>query len=80
LESKVSEDYTPSTRTRGMGAPEILTRRGGVYWGMIMTIVGLLWFLDVMDVINLGEHFQEAIIPLLLMFAGLYLLVNKVGK
>ncbi|MGH7340650.1 MAG: hypothetical protein ACREKH_09190 [Candidatus Rokuibacteriota bacterium] len=67
-------------RSREFAAPDILSKRGGVFWGGVLLLVGILWFLNVMEVINLGDKFVEAILPLMFIVGGMWLLVMKVGR
>jgi fatty acid desaturase len=66
-----------STRTRDVTSPDVLSRRDGVFWGAVLLLVGLLWFLNALEVINLGAKFTEIILPFFLMVGGLYLLTMK---
>ena len=66
-----------STRTREVTSPDVLSRRDGVFWGAVLLLVGILWFLNALDVINLGAKFVDIILPFLLMVGGLYLLSMK---
>jgi hypothetical protein len=63
-----------------MSTPDILTKRGGVFWGAVLLLVGMLWFLNVMEVIDLGAKFAEAVVPLLFIVGGIYLLAMKMGQ
>jgi hypothetical protein len=76
----MDDEVATSTRKREYTAPDIISKRGGVFWGAVILLVGVLWFLDVMDVINLSEKFAEAILPLLFIVGGIYLLAMKMGR
>lgn len=55
-------------------AMEITTRRGGIFWGLVLLLVGFLWLLGSLGYIVLNF---DLLIPLLVMLAGVYLLVAK---
>lgn len=70
----------PSTRTRPEPANSILTRGGGIFAGLVFVLIGAVWFLDSVEIINLGPRFGQIIAPLLLIVAGIYLLVTKLVR
>ncbi len=53
---------------------EIFTKAGGVFWGIVLLVVGLLWLLAALNVIQVN---LEALIPLVVVLAGIYLIVTK---
>ncbi|MEE9593395.1 MAG: DUF5668 domain-containing protein [Thermoplasmata archaeon] len=53
---------------------EIFTRAGGIFWGIVLLIVGLLWLLAAVNVIQIDVN---VIWPLLVILGGIYLLVTK---
>ncbi len=53
---------------------EITTRAGGIFWGIVLLIVGLIWLLSAMGVI---EANLNIVLPLMVVLAGIYLLVTK---
>ncbi len=63
-----------------MGAPsrrtttEVFTKAGGIFWGLVFLIVGLIWLLAALDVIQAN---LEVVLPLVVILAGVYLLVTK---
>lgn len=59
---------------RKRSTPEILTRSGGIFWGIVLLVVGLLWLLVALEVIQANLN---AILPLVVVVAGIYLLVTK---
>jgi len=67
----INPDYRTST--------DIMTRSGGLVWGLILLVVGALWFAASADWIELGRV-QDLIVPFLVIVAGLYLLVTKVMR
>lgn len=76
-----TETSLPSTRTRpDPYGNAILTRRDGIFGGLVLLIVGGVWFLNTAEVINLGPKFTELIVPFLLILAGLYLLLVKLVR
>lgn len=57
--------------------PEILTRTGGLFWGIVLLIVGLLWLLVYLNVIAIDLN---VVWPLLVLLGGVYLVVTKTIK
>ena len=53
---------------------EILSRRGGIFWGLVLLIVGVVWLAASLGYVTLKF---EILVPLLVIVAGLYLLVSK---
>lgn len=53
---------------------EITTRAGGLFWGIVLLIVGLLWLLVYLDVIAIDLN---VVWPLLVLLGGVYLIVTK---
>ncbi len=70
----------PSTRTRSAPNHNILTKTGGLFGGIVLLLVGVIWFLDAAEVINLGPKFGLLVAPFLLMVAGIYLVVAKLVR
>ncbi len=80
MATTTQEMHLSSTRTRPEPSAGVLTRRDGVFAGLISLIFGMLWFLNTAEVINLGPKFGELILPSMLIVAGLYLLVVKLVR
>ncbi|MCJ2532084.1 MAG: hypothetical protein V3U41_08665 [candidate division NC10 bacterium] len=53
---------------------EIFTRAGGIFWGIVLLVVGLLWLLAALSVIEVNLN---VVLPLVVVVAGIYLLVTK---
>ncbi|TET90558.1 MAG: hypothetical protein E3J35_05635 [Methanomassiliicoccales archaeon] len=53
---------------------EITTRAGGIFWGIVLLIVGLIWLLSAMEIIQADLNL---VLPLVVLLAGVYLLVTK---
>ncbi|UCD92449.1 MAG: hypothetical protein JSV43_00510 [Methanobacteriota archaeon] len=53
---------------------EITTKAGGIFWGIVLLIVGLIWLLSAIGVI---EADLNIVLPLVVVLAGVYLLVTK---
>ncbi len=53
---------------------EITTRRGGIFWGLVLLVLGAIWLIGSLGYINLNANLM---LPLLVMLGGLYLLVSK---
>lgn len=70
----------PSTRTRPAPSNAILTKAGGLFAGIVLLMVGTIWFLDAMEIIDLGPKFGIVIAPFLLIIAGLYLVIVKLVR
>ncbi len=69
-----------STRTRPAPSNAILTRAGGLFGGLVLLIVGGVWFLDAAGIIHVGPNFGLLAPPFLVMVAGLYLVVAKLVR
>lgn len=69
-----------STHTTERSTPDILTRRAGVFWGATLFLLGIVWFLEAADVINLSDKFPDLVVPFMLIIVGIYLLAMKLGK
>lgn len=66
-----------STRTRPAPSPAILGKADGIFIGLVLLMVGGIWFLNSAEIINLGPKFGELVLPILVVFAGLYLVLVK---
>lgn len=66
-----------STRTRPAPGPAILSKADGIFIGIVLLVVGAVWFLNSAEIINLGPKFGELVLPILVVFAGLYLVIVK---
>ena len=53
---------------------EIMTRRGGIFWGLVLLILGFAWLAASFGIITLNAG---QVFPLLVIVAGLYLLTSK---
>ena len=70
-----SRAINPNYRT----STDITTRSGGIVWGLIIMVVGVIWFAATAGWIDLG-NVGNLIIPFLVIAAGLYLLVTKMMR
>ena len=66
--------WLPVTEERQRSPTEIFTRAGGIFWGIVLLIVGLLWLLAALRVIEVN---LDVVLPLVVVVAGIYLLVTK---
>ena len=76
----MATETTVTAPAREYKTPDIMTARGGVFWGSVLMLIGTIWFLNVVEVIDLGTKFADSLVPVFLMISGLYLLAMKVGK
>jgi apolipoprotein N-acyltransferase len=53
---------------------EIVTRRGGIFWGIVFLIVGIVWLLGTLGYFDLNVNL---LLPLLVIILGIYLLITK---
>ncbi|MEE9236241.1 MAG: DUF5668 domain-containing protein [Thermoplasmata archaeon] len=53
---------------------EITTKAGGLFWGIVLLVVGLLWL---MASLNLIEVNLNIVWPLLILLGGTYLIITK---
>ncbi len=65
----VDPEYRTST--------EIMTKSGGIFWGLVLLIVGLLWFAATAGWVPFT---MDLLLPFLVILAGLYLLITKFMK
>lgn len=56
---------------------EILSRRGGIFWGAVLLILGAIWLVGSLGFITLNANL---LLPALLLIAGLYLLMSKLVR
>ncbi len=53
---------------------EITTRSGGVFWGIVLLLVGVIWLMSALGYITADLNI---VWPLLVILGGVYLLVTK---
>ena len=53
---------------------EIMTRRGGIFWGLVLLILGFLGLAWSFGIVQFNWNF---ILPMIVIIAGLYLLSSK---
>ena len=56
---------------------DILTRRGGIFWGVVLLIVGVVWLAGSLRLVALDF---DLLLPLLVILAGVYLLMTKLVR
>ncbi len=56
---------------------EITSKTGGIFWGIVFLIIGLVWLLAALDVITADLNI---VLPLVVILAGVYLLVTKMMR
>ncbi|MCK5548277.1 MAG: hypothetical protein KAI64_04635 [Thermoplasmata archaeon] len=56
---------------------DVLTRRGGIFWGVVLLIIGIIWLLGALNYIEVNI---DLILPLLVIIIGLWLLVTKIAR
>jgi len=56
---------------------EITSKRGGVFWGLVLLVLGVIWLIGSLGYISLDA---DLMLPLLVMLGGLYLLISKIGS
>ena len=56
------------------GSTEIMTRRGGIFWGFVLLFLGFVFLAGNFKIITLD---WGLVFPLLVIIAGLYLLSSK---
>ena len=64
----------PVAEERKRSSTEIFSRAGGIFWGIVLLIVGLLWLLAALRLIIVDLN---VVLPLVVVVAGIYLLVTK---
>jgi len=58
-------------------ASEIMTRRGGIFWGFVLLILGFLWLAGSFGLVQLNAN---VVLPLLVILGGMYLLSSKLMR
>ena len=58
-------------------ASEITTRRGGIFWGLVLLILGFLWLAGSFGLVPLNWNL---VAPLLVIIGGMYLLSSKLMR
>lgn len=61
-------------KERRSASTEIFTKAGGIFWGLVLLVVGLLWLLAALNVIRVN---LDTVLPLVVVLAGVYLIVTK---
>jgi len=56
---------------------EIVTRRGGIFWGVVLLILGIVWLAGSLGYIDLQPGL---VLPVLAIIAGIYLLMSKLVR
>ena len=59
----------------GRDSTEVMTRGAGIFWGIVLIILGIFMFVVYMEWI---EFKMELVFSLLIVVAGLWLIVSKV--
>lgn len=71
---------TPSQRainSNYRASVEITTRRGGIFWGLVLLILGFLWLAGSFGLVPLNWNL---VAPLLVIIGGMYLLSSKLMR
>ena len=56
---------------------EIVSRRGGIFWGVVLLILGVIWLVGSLGYIDLQAGL---VLPVLAIIAGVYLLMSKLVR
>ena len=56
---------------------EIVSRRGGIFWGFVLLILGAIWLAGSLGYFSLNPNL---VLPLLVLIAGIYLLMSKLVR
>jgi apolipoprotein N-acyltransferase len=56
---------------------EITSKSGGIFWGIVFLVIGLIWLLAALEVITADLNI---VLPLVVILAGVYLLVTKMMR
>ena len=60
--------------------PEVLTRSGGVFWGIVLFLFGIIWLLGALGIIQLAPNFASIAVGFLIVVAGVYLVISKLVR
>lgn len=74
MTEEVREERRHRSHAEYRSANEIVTRRGGIFWGIVLLIVGIVWLLGVLGFFDLNVNL---LLPLLVIILGVYLIVTK---
>ncbi len=53
---------------------EITSKSGGIFWGIVLLLIGTIWLLATLNVI---EADLNIMLPLVVILGGVYLIVTK---
>ncbi len=53
---------------------EITSKSGGIFWGIVLLVIGTIWLLAALGIIDAD---LEIIWPLIVLLGGVYLIVTK---
>jgi apolipoprotein N-acyltransferase len=53
---------------------EITSKSGGIFWGVVFLLIGTVWLLAALDVIQADLNIM---LPLVVILAGVYLIITK---
>jgi apolipoprotein N-acyltransferase len=56
---------------------EITSKSGGIFWGIVLLVIGLIWLLAALDIITADLNI---VLPLVVILGGVYLLVTKLMR
>lgn len=56
---------------------EMTSKPGGIFWGIVFLVIGLIWLLAALEVITADLNL---VLPLVVILAGVYLLVTKMMR
>lgn len=56
---------------------EVLTRRGGIFWGIVLLFVGIVWLLGSLGYVDIN---LDIILPTLLIILAIWLIVSKITR
>jgi apolipoprotein N-acyltransferase len=56
---------------------DVLTRRGGIFWGIVLLLVGILWLLSSLGYFDLNI---DVVFPLLIILFGVWLIITKITR
>jgi apolipoprotein N-acyltransferase len=74
MTEEVREERKHRSYAEYRSSNEVVTRRGGIFWGIVLLIVGIVWLLGTLGYFEINVNL---LLPMLVIILGVYLLVTK---
>jgi apolipoprotein N-acyltransferase len=77
MDEEVRQDRRHRSYAEYRASNEIVTKRGGIFWGIVLLIVGIVWLLGSLGYFELNV---DILLPMLVIILGVYLIVTKAAR